>query len=311
MIQEVQVISSFGEKLTIIAKCFVDCTGNGALSRLADATTCSGNEQNENQAMSSLFVIGGVNFEAIRRDVRSNKENFFKWVNPNLDLVMCAGYFDEVERAKKEGLDFPNAYFFYIQLPGNGRVTVNTTHVHESSDNARSVSRSIHEGIKQCQIVHQFAKEYVPGFEQSYIEKIAPQIGIRENRRVKGQYTFSGDDVISFNKFEDGIVKGCYGVDVHKKDATVNDEEKETIHRYSDYYEIPLRVLISEEFKNLYFAGRCFSADFQGHSAGRIIPTCAGMGQGLGVFLSYYDGIQASFEKNQFNHILESIVQSL
>jgi len=129
-----------------------------------------------------------------------------------------------------------------------------------------------------------FSRKYVQGFEKSRIEKIAHDIGIRESRRVKGLYVFTGEDVRSHRKFYDGVVKATYGIDIHSLETQkISPVVRGSVPFYSDYYEIPLRALISCDFDNLYTAGRCFSSDFEGQSAGRIMPTSAGMGQAIGV----------------------------
>ncbi len=62
----------------------------------------------------------------------------------------------------------------------------------------------------------------------------------------------------------------------------MNEEERKAIPVYDDYYEIPLRSLISADLDNLAIIGRCFSSDFSGQSAARVMPTVAGMGQAIG-----------------------------
>jgi len=283
-INRATLITGLSETISIEAKQWVDTTGHASFAFLAGAQTESGDEKGNNQALTTMLIISGVNFSKIKADVTKNQDNFLAWVKPNMEIISCAGYFEEIERAKKLGMDYPNTHFFFVQLPGDGRVSVNTTHISANATNSFNLSKAINIGHKQALTIFQFAKEYVSGFEAAYLEKIAPQIGIRENRRIKGLYTFTGQDVVNANKFHDGVVKACYGIDIHKPQAALTQEDKAFIPTYQDDYEIPIRSLISADFNNLFMAGRCLSADFAGQSAARIMPTCAGMGQGLGVF---------------------------
>lgn len=131
-----------------------------------------------------------------------------------------------------------------------------------------------------------FAREYVRGFEKAEIEKIATLMGVRESRRARGLYVFSGEDVKAHRKFPDGVVRATYGIDVHNRSTQqVSEEERKAIPLYDDYYEIPLRSLISADLDNLAIIGRCFSSDFSGQSAARVMPTVAGMGQAIGQVL--------------------------
>ncbi|MDI3473301.1 MAG: hypothetical protein PWQ20_697 [Thermotogaceae bacterium] len=304
-INSVKLITSIGEKLEITADFFIDATGDGTLAYLSGATVFSGNVQGENQALTVMFTMGGVDFEKVKEDVSNNRENFFPWVDPDMKIVSVAGYFEEIERARKDGLEFPNKYFFYNQLPGNGRITVNTTHIGAKTTNISEISRAIFEGVEQIELIIKFTKTYLKGFENAYLEKIAPSIGIRESRRIKGLYVFTGEDVKNLRKFEDGVVKACYGIDVHPKDAQSQKIDKTVPPQPNDYYEIPLRSLISSEFENLGIAGRCLSADFLGQSAARIMPTCAGMGQAIGFTCSLSDGSLWDLDFKKVKKLLE------
>jgi len=302
-----QVITFLGEKIEVEADDWIDATGNASFAVLSGDSMLSGDREGRNQALTQMFVIGGVDFDKVREDIAQNPKNFLAWVDPNMSVISSAGYFEEIKQAEENALHFPNSLFFFVQLPGNGRVTVNTTHIPCQTTDSREVSRAVNTGLDQCRTVFEFAKGYVKGFENAYIEKIAPQIGIRENRRVSGQYLFSGEDVRQHAKFEDGFVKGCYGIDIHEENVREETVNKEFIPAYSDYYEIPIRSLISRKFDNLGFAGRCLSADFEGQSAARIMPTSAGMGQALGIYFSLDSEERATLNKEQYYKILNKI----
>jgi hypothetical protein len=281
-INSLQVQSSNGEKFNIESDFFVDASGDGIVGYLSGNECLVGDMKGNNQALTIMFTIGGVDFTEVVEDVRSDPNNFFAWVSPNMEVISVAGYFKEIEEAKKEGHNLPIDHFFYVQLPGDNRVTVNTMNISKNAIDNLKLSRSVVDGTIMVDQIFNFAKKYVKGFENSYLEKIAPEIGIRESRRIKGLYIFTGEDVRNYRKFPDGVVKGCYGIDIHSETKKINEEEKIFIPQYDNYYEIPLRSLISQKFSNLAIVGRCFSSDFEGQSAARIQPTCAGMGQAIG-----------------------------
>jgi hypothetical protein len=283
-IKKVVVKTSLGNCYTIEANLFVDATGDGTLSYLAGCEFQSGDEFGENQAVTLMFVLGNVDFEKIRNNIRKDPENFYKWVSADSKVLSVAGYFKEIKHARKEGMDLPNDFFFFTQLPGTGRVSVNTTHISIKTTDDFQLSSAIKNLHKQVNDVYRFAKKFVPGFENSYIEKIATIPGVRESRRVVGLYIFSGKDVQLKMKFKDAAVKACYGIDIHRKNYTVTEEERTAIPKYEDYYEIPIRSLISKDFENLAVIGRNFSSDFPGQSAARIMPSCIDMGEAIGKF---------------------------
>jgi hypothetical protein len=281
-ISSLQVQYSNGEKFDIESDFFVDASGDGIVGYLSGNGCFVGDMNGNNQALTIMFTIGGVDFNRIIENVRRDPDNFFAWVSPNMEVISVAGYFKEIEEAKKEDPYLPIDHFFYVQMPGDNRVTVNTMNISKNAIDNLKLSRSVVDGTIMVDQIFNFAKKYVKGFEDSYLEKIASEIGIRESRRVKGIYVFSGEDVRNYRKFPDGVVKGCYGIDIHSETKKVDEKDKSFVPRYGDYYEIPLRSLISEKFVNLTIVGRCFSSDFEGQSAARIQPTCAGMGQAIG-----------------------------
>jgi hypothetical protein len=143
------------------------------------------------------------------------------------------------------------------------------------------------EARKQVQCLIQFFRKYVQGFENSYLLHMAPQIGIRETRRIMGEYVFGADDVIEGRKFADAIARLAYPVDVHSaKGYTKEKQEGETKHPNvppsGDWYEVPYRSLVPLKVENLLVAGRCISATHEGQGAVRIMPCCAAMGQAAG-----------------------------
>lgn len=161
-------------------------------------------------------------------------------------------------------------------------VVVNTGHIPvDDANDPLTISKAQLIGLKQTRILTIFAQNYLPGFKNCYLRQSAVQIGIRESARIKGKYVFRQSDVENFTKFDDAVVKGIYGVDIHKNENEKSNREVKL--NYNDYYEIPARSLISAELDNLLMAGRNLSADFGGQSAVRIMPTCCGMGQGAGV----------------------------
>ena len=283
------IAHSHGQEIELKSELYIDCTGDGILAKLADHPILSGDEESgHNQAMTQMFVLDNVDFEETMRYVRNNQDDFFSWVNPHQrpgkdgTALSIAGFFKLVEKAEGEGFDLPRDHFFFIKLPGEDAVVVNTGHITvDDANDPFVISKSQIQGMKQTRELFRFAKEYLPGFENINLRQSASQIGIRESARIKGEYIFKQEDVENFRKFDDAVVKAIYGVDIHKN--IDEKSEKEVKLDYSNYYEIPARALIARELDNLMMAGRNLSADFGGQSAVRIMPTCCGMGQGAGV----------------------------
>ena len=120
----------------------------------------------------------------------------------------------------------------------------------------------------------------MPGFEDAYLVQSGVAAGIRETRRIVGEYVLTGDDVLEARKFPDVIARGTYPVDIH------NPEGRGTVLRTvpeGDAYDIPLRCLLPRDLDGVLVAGRCISGTHEAHSSYRVTPTAMATGQAAGV----------------------------
>jgi hypothetical protein len=135
------------------------------------------------------------------------------------------------------------------------------------------------EGRRQCWDVFQFIKENTPGFEQAYIVEIAPQIGIRETRRIVGEYMLTEQDILGCRDFADTIGVQGWPVEAHiKGDVKFVFAPPQS----RGFNEIPYRIIVPQKVDNLLVAGRCASMTHDGQSSARVSGPCFIMGQAAG-----------------------------
>lgn len=135
------------------------------------------------------------------------------------------------------------------------------------------------QGRRQAQETFAFIKERTPGFEDAYIVDLAPQIGIRETRRIVGPYQLSEDDVLGCADFDDTIGVNGWPVEAHVH----GDVEFRFAPAASrGFNQLPYRMLVPEGVSNLLVAGRCASMTQRGQSSGRVTGPCFAMGQAAG-----------------------------
>jgi hypothetical protein len=105
-------------------------------------------------------------------------------------------------------------------------------------------------------------------------------VGVRETRRVIGDYRLTAEDVLKARKFEDGIAHSAYPVDIHNPEGT-----ETTLKRLppGESYDIPLRALLPRNIENVLVAGRCISGTHEAHSSYRVMPISMATGQAAGV----------------------------
>jgi len=148
-----------------------------------------------------------------------------------------------------------------------------------SGIDARQLSYGEVEGRRQCWDVFQFIKGATPGFENAYIVEIAPQIGIRETRRIGGEYQLTEKDILGCADFADSIGVQGWPVEAHVKGDVKFQFAPPTSRGYN---QIPYRIIVPKKIDNLFVVGRCASMSHEGQSSARVSGPCFIMGQAAG-----------------------------
>ena len=131
--------------------------------------------------------------------------------------------------------------------------------------------------------VHHYLSNTIPVLKGSYLADTSIRVVNREGRRVLGEYILTGDDIIHARKFDDGIAKGAWPIELW-------DMQKGPVYRYvrsGDYYEVPLRSLKVKGIPNLLVAGRCISASHEALGSTRVMGTCITLGEQAGIAASF------------------------
>jgi hypothetical protein len=281
------------------ARIVVDATGDADVAAMAGAQYEVGDpETGMTQAMTLMFTVGGVDVPKSLEYARENPDEMRFPKPPSseaVDRMMegaigIAGFFTKVEQAREIGeFPLPQDLVFYIKLPTPGQVVVNTTHIGGcDGTNSEDLTRAEIEGRRQAWALMKFFRKYIPGFEDAYLLQTATQIGVRETRRIVGEYVFNADDVADGRKFPDAVMRSAYPIDVHSSSGKGYKKVEEQSLRPGapppgDWYEVPYRCLVPREIENLLVAGRCLSATHEGQGAVRIMPNCMALGQAAGV----------------------------
>jgi hypothetical protein len=125
-----------------------------------------------------------------------------------------------------------------------------------------------------------FLRRYVPGFERAYVAQSGVHTGVRETRRILGDYQLTAEDVLEGRKFEDVVARGAYPVDIHNPKGAGTTLKR---LRPGEAYDIPLRSLLPQRVERLLVAGRCLSGTHEAHSSYRVMPIVMATGQAAGV----------------------------
>lgn len=305
IIEKIFIVNK-GGCFSIQAKEYIDATGDGDLIAISGASYESGTG-GQKQAMSLRFMMSGVNLLELADWLQKNDKSIDSPVYflENGDILLSTActfekdwalkpFFEEA--LKKGDLQKEDAAYFQIfSVPGSpGFVAFNCPRITMDSDplNNDDVSFALIQGRQMIKRISNFCKKYLPGFKSAYVSQIAPLLGVRESRRLIGQYILTREDILSGKKFEDAILDSNWPIDIHpvSNQQSAVSSRKGQIQRPKDgdYYQIPLRSLLPKEneIKNLIVAGRCLSATFEAQASARIQANCISMGEAAGLLVA-------------------------
>ena len=311
------VENKLGRK-AIIAKRVIDATGDADVAFRAGVPCESGRlKDGLNQAMSVRFIMGNVNLKKLSEFLTSiDPENKFEINYPLVHAAFTSGDdwpLNEIaKKAIKDGIleEEDEDYFQLFSIPGReGEITFNCPRISNrvKGTDPFDLTNAQIVGKKKIRRLIKFCKKYLPGFENAHLVLTAPMVGIRESRRIVGEYVLTVDDIKNHRKFEDGIARNNYPIDIHNPKR--DDNQSVTFEEISkkDYHEIPYRCLVPKMIDNLLVAGRCISATFEAQSSIRIQPTCRAFGEaaGLASALSIRENISPrNFEGKRLKQII-------
>ncbi len=259
------------------AKQYIDSTGDADLAAMSGCEFNFGNDAGDPhvQPMTLCFKL-----LLDENDISEGKDpgNYLREINDQIQ--------DAYHRAQDEGrTSNPRENVLMFRGVEDKVVHFNSTRIiHKSSVNGEELSEAEIEGRKQLRELIEILRAEVPLFKNSKLYSIAPQIGIRESRRIVGRYTVTLDDYRRGRTYEDGIARVTYPVDIHNPNGTGTYFIKLP---QGAWYEIPYRSLIPTNINNMLVACRAVSADHGTHSSLRVMPPVCSIGQAAGTAAAF------------------------
>jgi len=259
--------------LVVVARAIVDATGDGDVAALAGAPFEVGRaDDGLVQPMTLMFRM--VEFER-------NAFAAYRQAHPDQWLGVH-GLWELVREASAAGeLTLAREDILFFGTPHERELSVNSTRVTGAlGTSVWDLTLAEWQARRQMKQIAAFLRKYVPGFERSYLAQSGVTIGVRETRRITGEYRLTAEDILGARKAEDVIARGTYPLDIH------NPKGKGTVlMRLPDgeSYDIPLRCLVPQRLDRLAVAGRCISGSHEAHSSYRVMPIAMATGQAAGV----------------------------
>lgn len=301
----------------VLAQRVIDCSGDSDAAFYAGAEVMQGRpEDGMSQGCSLEFILAGVDWDKYLAS--DTKKNDPKWL-------------EVIKKALKTGelpYEVDNHLNWITHLPGRpqhcGMDEVSICFAHSRNcypNDNKDLTRMYLEGREQVDFLSKFIKNNIPGFENSYLSYTGSLLGVRESRRIVGEYVLTASDIAHLRKFDDVVCISSHGYDVHNYDGPGNikwaemeiNGQKEYVicnamgfgtttpppngkqvvnikgqtaeaaeFEVNGYYDIPYRSLVPVKIEDLLVAGRNLSSDVNAQSGARLVMACFSMGEAAG-----------------------------
>ncbi len=244
------------------AKLFIDCTGDADLCHFAGAQTVKGDEGGDMQPASLCMVMDGVSTEGAPPDFKQRIID-----DPQFPLI-------------KDGFFFPG-------------YRMNSGHLwNVDGSDVRSVTRAMIDGRLEAKQFRDAFRKHLPCAAKAELVQTATLLGVRETRRIVGDYVISAADYHARRRFTDEISLNCFYIDIHPSLAkrlqestgewSWDKEKRDSRYATGEFHGIPYRSLLPRGLQNVIVAGRSVSTDREAQSSIRVMPPCMTMGQAAG-----------------------------
>lgn len=248
-----------GGRLPVALRTLIDASGDADALAMAGVEFLPLEAAEELQPATMMFRMGPLDFAA-------------------LDAVAPEEKREIARRGVATGA-LPRAALHCSRVPGTDDAWFNVTRVPVDAIDPLALSRAEMEGRRQALEASRFIRDSLPGCARARLLAFAPQLGVRETRRIRGDYVIEADDLRDGRSFEDTVCCGAYPIDIHHaRGAGLTIEQFGDAH----YYRVPLRALVPVSLDNAVTAGRTVSATHTAHGALRVMPLAMAMGQAAG-----------------------------
>ena len=257
------------------AKAYLDCTGDAVL-----AEKCGVEFYKPAVAMppNLMAQLCGVNWDAIEGDLVGGK------IRDEHKIL---------QEAVEDGsypFTYPDKHVPGIFVSAGNTASLNAGHVFgmDALDN-RSLSDGMVLGRRLVWEYLDFFRTHFPDYKDLHLVTTATLMGVRDSRRIKGEYCLNYEDYLAKRKFSDQICLNAQEIDLHPRDCSEQELARfnqeffnRTFYGPGEYFGIPYGVMVPKGSQNLWVAGRTVSCDEKVHASIRMMPVCYTLGQAAG-----------------------------
>jgi len=283
------VIQGRTEQIKLMSRVTIDTTGDGDVCALAGVPfTYGADTTGQTQVASAVLRVRSINWQKFinyiretgweaRHLLKNQSAQLEEWLAliQHAPTFIIGGFSDLIRQARQTNeWNVADDRLIGCASPCFDMLVVVSSRVYMKDTLTHEMTRAEMDGLAHASSIHGFLKKWIPGMEDAIIGGIGPAIGVRESRRIHGDYMLTREDVVQGKRFPDAIALSGYQVSMHIGS---------TLHRESTRaYDIPFRCLLPVGVENLLVAGRCLSATHGAQASIRVIPVTAATGQAAG-----------------------------
>jgi len=274
------ITESKSGRQAILAKRVIDATGDADIAFHAGASYHM-DPKEKLQGLTVSFGCSGVDRQKFLEYVREHPSSLKDWAKETTGKEddLFSPYLSEPFEKAREAGEIPKNVLkggYWSSLTEAGEATyMNVVYVlGMDPTDVRDLTRAEIEGRQQAMWALAALKKYTPGFENAKLRTFGSSVGVRESRKIIGEYNITGDDVRNEARFEDSI--GIFPEFLDMFSLAI-------IPTTGRYFQVPYRILVPKKVENLLVVGRCVAGDKISHAATRQMMCCTVTGQGAGV----------------------------
>jgi len=261
------VVASPEGLFAVTGEVFVDATGDAVVALAGGAETAKGDENGSVMTPTMMFFCQGM-------DIVAYQQEGMAVLNERIKTALDEGTYP---LTVGQGLVIPTF------RPGEAMVKISSlSHEGRALDGSRvsDISRAELLGREGAEVAMEFLRNEVPGFAAAFLSDTATQVGIRETRRVVGEYVLTKDDVLEGRRFDDDVCLSSWPLEMWDEGAL---EPRLVFLEDGRYYGIPYRCMLPKGVSNLLVTGRAVSTDHDALASSRVMGPCMAEGQAAAV----------------------------
>lgn len=276
------VLETRDGRKTVLCRAVVDTSGDAVAARLAGAQVHT-DAAGQQQPLSILFKLGGVDFELFLAYARANPDDFragSTFGTAQTSDINLWGFGSLLKAGHAAGeLSLEREEMHVAGWPRRAELVVNVTRYAARTEDADWTGAAYLQLAQQIMEFARWFRRRIPGCANAYVAAVGNQVGVRESARIVGLYTMTAADVLGGARFHDRIARGAFPIDIH----AANQPGLSHTERVEVDFDIPYRSLVVDGLNNFFVAGRCLSSSHEANGSLRITATCFATGEAAGV----------------------------